>query len=200
MNEEPVRFTDTGEALADLATHFIVQCPKCGHKAWVRPYRETWRLTCTACFHVEEPGHWYGAMTAYVSVKCRECRNPLTRSAPVDGTWKKLKMKCDKCGDECEYEAHLSRHWKHNGLMTDPKFGLPLWLQQEMSDELFWAFNYEQLELLEHYVRAKLRERGISPRNTIKKSSAMVARLPSFITGAHRRDEVLAVIGKLQKK
>lgn len=199
MNEE-FRFADPGVALSDLATHFVVECPKCGGKAWVRPHDPSWRLTCTACFHVEEPGRWYGAMTAYVSVKCRECRHQLTRSAPVDGTWKKLKMKCDNCGDECEYEAHLSKHWKHEGRMTDPVFGLPLWLQAPMADELFWSFNYEQLELLEQYVKAKLRERGITPRNTIKKSSSMVARLPSFITGAHRREEVLALIRNLHLK
>lgn len=197
---EPPRFADTGHALSDLATHFVVQCPRCQKKAWVRPHENTWRLTCTACFHVEEPGHWYGAMTAYVSVKCRECRTQLTRSAPVTGQWKKLKMKCENCGDECEYEAHLSRHPKHDGLMTDPIFGLPLFLQERMADELFWAFNYEQLDLLEQYVRAKHRERGISPRNTIRKSSSMVARLPSFITGAHRREEVLAVIQKLSAR
>jgi len=84
--------------------------------------------------------------------------------------------------------------------MTDAIFGLPLWLQQEMGEDLFWAFNYEHLDMLEDYVRAKLRERGLQPRDTFRKSSSMVVRLPAFITGAHRRDEVLAMIGKLRAK
>ena len=92
MSEE--RFADPGVTLADMATHFVVHCPKCEGKALINPLGDSFRLTCTSCFHVEVPGHWYGAMTAYVSVKCRECNHPLMRSATVDGKWKKLKMKC----------------------------------------------------------------------------------------------------------
>lgn len=192
------RFADPGVSLGDLATHFVVHCPKCGGKALINPQGDSFRLTCTNCFHVEIPGHWYGAMTAYASVKCRECNHPLMRRATVDGKWKKLKMKCDQCGDECEYDAHLSRHPKHNGLMTDPIFGLSLWLQKPVGDELFWSYNYEQLALLEQYVRAKLRERGVE--NKGSKNSLMFSRLPTFITKAGNREEILKLIGELQTK
>ncbi|MBL0008619.1 MAG: hypothetical protein IPP25_15980 [Saprospiraceae bacterium] len=192
------RFADPGTILAELATHFIVHCPKCNGKALINPHEDTWRLTCTSCFHVEKPGHWYGSMTAYVSVKCRECRNLLTRTASVDGQWKKMKMKCDQCGDECEYEAHLSKHAIHHGLMTDPVFGLPLWLQKNVGDDLFWAYHYDHLSLLEQYVRAKLRERGID--NKGSKNSLMFSRLPAFITKAGNREEMLKLIGELQVK
>ena len=199
MNDDS-RSADTGVTLTDLATHFIVHCPKCQGKATVLPYKDSWRLTCSKCFHVELSGHWYGSMTAYVSVKCRECHHLLTRRTEVDGQWKKLKMKCENCGDECEYEASLSRHCMHDGLMCDTVFGLPLWLQKEFRDELFWAFNYEHLEMLEDYVKAKLRERGISPRNTIRKNSSMMSRLPEFIKSAKNRNEILKLIAELQVK
>ncbi len=192
------RFADPGTILSELATHFIVHCPKCNGKALINPHEDTFRLTCTSCFHVEKPGHWYGSMTAYVSVKCRECRNLLTRTAAVDGQWKKLKMKCDQCGDECEYEAHLSKQSLHNGLMTDPLFGLPLWLQKTVGDDLFWAYHYDHLSLLEQYVKAKLRERGVD--NKGSKNSLMFSRLPTFITRAGNREEMLKLINELQVK
>ncbi|MDZ4749924.1 MAG: hypothetical protein SH808_15700 [Saprospiraceae bacterium] len=195
---EQKRFADPGTHLADLATHFLVHCPKCDGRALINPHGESWRLNCSKCFHVEEPGHWYGSMQAYVSVKCRECRNPLPRSPPVDGRWKKLKLKCDQCGDECEYEAHLSRHPKKEGLMCDLIFGLYLWLQKPIGDDLFWSYNYEQLTLLEQYVSAKLRERSID--NKGSKNSLMFSRLPTFITKAGNREEILKLIRELQLK
>lgn len=206
--KENERFADTGAALYDLATHFVVHCPKCRGKALVNPTgvktgqsgKNAHRLTCTACFHVEQEGHWYGASTAYVSVKCRVCHAPLQRSAEWDGKWKKLAMHCDACGDDCEYEAHISRHHYHEGLMTDPVFGLPLWLQERFRDELFWAYHYEHLELLRQYVGAKLRERGIEPRNTIRKNSAMLSRLPEYIKRAANREPLLKLMDELSLK
>ena len=197
---ETKRFADPGLTLYDLATHFVVHCPKCQGKALVASKENGQKLTCTNCFHVEKPGHWYGAHTAYVSVKCRECHAQITHSAPWNGVWKKLGTRCPECDDVCEYEAHISRHYMHKGLMTDSVYGLPLWLQKTFRGDLFWAFNYEHLEVIHQYVAANLRERGISPRNTIKKSSAMVARLPSFVTKAGNREEMLALIEELSLK
>jgi hypothetical protein len=192
------RFADPGVTLADFTTHFVVHCPTCGGKAHIHPHDQSFRLNCTNCFHVEVPGHWYGAITAYVSVKCRECNNHLTRSATVNGQWKKLKMKCDQCGDECEYEATISKHPKHNGFMTDPIFGLNLWLQKPFGADLFWSYNNDQLTLIEQYVRAKHRERGIA--NKGSKNSLMFSRLPTFITKAGHREDILRLINELQIK
>jgi hypothetical protein len=183
MNTSP-RFADPGVELGDFATYFVVHCPKCAGKAHINPAGNTfpkygnihgveWRLTCTACFHVEKPGHWHGAATAFVSVKCRECHAALQRSAPWDGPWKKLAMHCDACGDDCEYAAQISRRPYHEGRKTDPVFGLPLWLQK--------TFREEHLGVLQQYIGTKLRERGIDPRNTIQKNSAMLSRLPEFM-------------------
>ncbi len=192
------RFSDPGVSLYELATHYIVHCQKCDGKAQVLPSNGSWKLTCSKCFHVELPGHWYGALTAYVSVKCRECHQPISKSAEVSGEWVKLKVKCEECGDECEYEAKLSRHYMHHGLMCDNIFGLPLWLQREFRSDLLWAFNYEHLSLLEQYVRAKLRERGID--NKGSKNSLMFSRLPTFITSAKNREEILKLIEELRRK
>lgn len=191
------RFADTGSELRDFATHFVVHCPSCEGKAHISPEG---RLTCTACFHVAQAGRWHGAATAVVQVKCRECRNPIFRSAPWSGQWKKLGGRCEKCGDDCEYEASITRHPYCDGKMTDPVYGLPLWLQAGFRGDVFWAYNYDHLDELKHYIAAKLRERGIAPRNTIRKNSAMVSRLPEFIKKASNRDDLLKCIGELEKK
>jgi len=192
------RYSDPGVSLLDFATHFVVHCPKCDSKATINPEG---RLVCTACFHVEQPGHWYGAATAYVSVKCRECHAQLRRSAPWAGAWKKLAMHCENCGDRCEYDASITLHHLHQGRMTDRVYGLPLWLQKEFRDELFWAYNYEHLEALRSYIAAKLRERGFNPyTNTIRKNSTMISRLPVFIKKAGNRSELLKLIARLFEK
>ena len=197
------RFADPGTRLSDLATHFVVCCPKCAGKALINPIgeqKQDFRFACASCFHVEDNGHWYGATTAFVSVKCRECHTPLQRRTTWDGRWKQLAMHCDQCGDDCLYDAHFSRQTMHDGRMTDPVFGLPLWLQKEFRDELLWAYNYEHLALLRQYITAKLRERGINPYNSLRKNSAMLSRLPVFITKAANREGLLKLIAVLEKQ
>ena len=83
-------------------------------------------------------------------------------------------------------------------MMCDPVFGLKLWLQKSVGDDLFWAYHYDHLSLLEQYVRAKLRERGIG--NKGSKNSLMFSRLPTFITKAGNREGILKLIHELQVK
>ena len=199
MKEEK-RFADTGDALVDLATHFIVACHKCDGKATIMKTGDAWKLKCLSCFHTEKPGTWYGESVSYASVKCRECNEPLQRTSSSVNAWKKIQMRCLNCGDECEYDAHVSRMHFHDGMMCDPVFGLPLLLQDRFRDDTFWAYNYDHLDLLEQFISAKLRERGITPRNTIKKNSSMMSRLPSFISKAGNRPELLKMIWELKTK
>ena len=194
------RFADTGVALADVADHFVVQCPKCDSKAIIRREGDKWKLKCLSCFHVEQPGHWYGGLTVFAAVKCRECNAPLRRSAPTNGQWKKIMLRCPECGDECEYDAHLSTYPIHDGMMTDPVFGLPLWLQTNFRGEIFWAYNYDHLDLLGQYISTKHRERGIDPLNTIRKNSSMMSRLPEFMKKAGNREGLKKLIDELQQK
>ena len=82
--------------------------------------------------------------------------------------------------------------------MCDPVFGLPLWLQKTFGENLFWAYNTKHLDLLEQYVGAKLRERGINNKGT--KNSLMFSRLPEFIKIAKNREAILKIIHGLQVK
>lgn len=84
--------------------------------------------------------------------------------------------------------------------MTDPVYGLPLWLQKEFRNDVFWCYNYEQLEVLYGYIGAKLRERGIARLNLISKNRSMVNRLPSFLKDAGNRAPLLKLMDGLRVK
>jgi hypothetical protein len=71
-------------------------------------------------------------------------------------------------------------------------------LQKPVGDDLFWAYHYDHLELLEQYVRAKLRERGVG--NKGSKNSLIFSRLPGFIKSAKNREGILKLIHELQVK
>ena len=191
------RHPDSGASTSDFAKEFLVYCPKCDGKALVNSQG---RLQCLSCYHVEEKGHWYGAATAVVQVKCRECHAPIFKKAEWDGRWEKLMAHCEKCGDDCYYDAAISKQYWRDGKITDTVFGLPLWLQEDFRGEIFWAFNYSHLEALRAYIGAKLRERGILPINTQSKNRSMVSRLPDYIKKAKNRDALLKLIDGLIAK
>ncbi|MEV8550830.1 hypothetical protein AB0L04_13500 [Streptomyces glaucescens] len=79
--------------------------------------------------------------------------------------------------------------------VTDPYFGLPLWLQLETRHGRLWAYNLEHLDLIHRFVRATLRERA--PWYDIGRKMTLVARLPAWIKHAKNRDEILRAISRL---
>lgn len=191
------RFADTGVELSDFATHFVVECPRCQGKALVT---SSHRLQCTSCHHTEEKGRWYGYATAYLSVKCRECHEQIRETFVWKNGPKSVHNRCKNCGDAAHYDVSIMRHPMHEGRMTDSVFGLPLWLQDTFREHHFWAFNYEHLNALSSYIQAGLRERGIEPRNTIKKNSAMFSRLPAFMTKGSNRKDIVRLVDDLLRK
>lgn len=77
----------------------------------------------------------------------------------------------------------------------DPFFHEPLWLRADCcGGNTLWAFHERHLDLLERFVAAKLRERGLGNRPGM----TLVARLPAWITTAKHRDEILRTIAKLR--
>ncbi|MBL7804687.1 MAG: hypothetical protein JNL02_13185 [Saprospiraceae bacterium] len=192
------RFADAGHTLDDFSDHFFVECPSCSGRALVR--QGDHRLLCTRCHHTEMPGRWYGAWRLYVSRRCSVCGTHGSRSVETDQQRDKLLLRCSECGDEREYRAQGTHLQRNKGLVTDSVYGLPLWLQGEFQGELCWAFNPEHLDYLRRYVGAKLRERGILPRNTIRKNSSMLSRLPGFIKKARNREALLRFFDQLEQR
>lgn len=192
------RFADSGATLDDFATHFVVYCPKCEGKALVRA--EDHRLNCLNCFIAEAPGKWYGTVRLVVRRKCPECGQKGIKLFETDRIMPQLFVKCDNCGDGRNFDAEVTKLSFSQGWKTDPVFGCRLWLQTNFREHLLWAYNYEHLAYLRNFVQAKLRERGIEPRNTIRKNSSMASRLPVFLTKASYRDALTTLIDNLEKK
>ncbi|MER7338599.1 hypothetical protein ABT403_12175 [Streptomyces sp. NPDC000075] len=81
------------------------------------------------------------------------------------------------------------------GSPIDPDFQRPLWLQASCCGNVLWAYNLRHLDLLEAYVRAKLRERGeLAPGAPM----SLVERLPSWLKAARNRTEILRTIKRLR--
>ncbi|MEZ0163141.1 TFIIB-type zinc ribbon-containing protein [Kineococcus sp. LSe6-4] len=96
----------------------------------------------------------------------------------------------------------LTRHWSpstsptsqatETGTMTEPRFGLPLWLQIECCGRhLLWATNQAHLDYLASYIGATLRERPPPPSN-------LAWRLPAWMKHAKNRPDVMRAIGRLR--
>ncbi len=194
----PLRFSDSGATLGDFATHFAVHCPKCDGKALIRAVDH--RLNCLNCFHAEPPNSWYGAVRLVVRRKCPECGKQGMKLLETDRITPQLFVRCEYCGDERNFDATAAKLPFSQGWKTDPVFGCRLWLQTNFREHLLWAYNYDHLAYLKQFVQAKLRERGVTPRNTIRKNTAMVSRLPVFLKKAAYRDELIKLIGNLELK
>lgn len=129
-----------------------------------------------------------------ISVVCPRCRGRalvVARSdeSPYSVRWPR-RLVCPGCG-HCTPWAVRCSVW---GQPVDPFFQSPLWLRASCcGGRTLWALNESHLDVMERHVAAGLRERpvGASVRMTL------LARLPSWITSAKHRGEVLRTIGRL---
>ncbi|MFI8215740.1 hypothetical protein [Streptomyces sp. NPDC085932] len=106
---------------------------------------------------------------------------------------------CRACG--------LSRVWSGRRVsltagtaapVTDPYFGMPLWLQVETRHGWLWAYNLEHLDLIRRFVQASLRERA--PWYDTGQNMTLVARLPAWMKAAKNRDEISRAVGRLHTR
>ncbi|WP_432108346.1 hypothetical protein [Streptomyces sp. AA1529] len=138
-----------------------------------------------------------------IVVRCPGCPKA-ARVVPLPGAgdsgermlFRRRRLVCRGCG--------LSREWRGRllalprgtaGPVTDPYFGLPLWLQVETRHGWLWAYDLEHLDLIRRFVRASVRERAPwyepGPRLTL------VARLPAWIKRAKNRDGILRAVARI---
>ncbi|EMD28868.1 TFIIB-type zinc ribbon-containing protein [Amycolatopsis azurea] len=101
------------------------------------------------------------------------------------------RLTCPACGLVREDPRPDFHAWNRP---IDPFFHEPLWLRADCRGNTLWAFHERHLDLLERFVAAKLRERGPGD----DPGMTLVARLPSWMTAAKNRDEVLRAITKLR--
>lgn len=116
---------------------------------------------------------------------------------------KEVKIVCTACGfnkslDGISYREDPKQKRGNVlifGAPLDPFFHLPVWLQDDFSGEILWAYNLEHLDFLTEHVGAKLRER-----NRANAPRSLGSRLPRWMTSAGNREGVLKTIEKLKEK
>lgn len=203
MENKPNHRKDkTSRFLGEFEENILVQCPHCCGQANVL---KTGRLVtlnntfsdgkfrCGHCFKSIDESAWYGPVNlSTINKKCGNCGIPLDVTVKQDKYQPSMKVKCNSCNNEREYEVKWFGTFANNNQATDPIFGLPLWLQLSVGDNVLWAYNYEHLSHLKEYVSSSLREeKGINGRS-------MSQRLPNFIKLAKNRPRILKAIDKLE--
>jgi hypothetical protein len=129
--------------------------------------------------------HVHDLTTRDIWVVCPRC----TAAAVVRPALRRLS--CTRCAhtDARRPTAVIARQGTH-----DPYFGRPLWLQASCcGGRTLWALGPEHLDLLDGYVRARLRERGPGRIHT-----SLLERLPAWIKNAKHRAEITRTIQHLR--
>lgn len=201
MHADHSRYTGSATIRQSYMKEFIVQCPKCQQAAMVtvdNPYFLTnGKLACSHCFHQEKARD---LIRYQMEVKryCDNCGQQWEKSIPpAKEKVHEITLACPNCGITRTFtprheEVRLT--YNSSGYAADPVFQLPLWLQADVRDNLFWAYNRAHLQEIKAYVQAKLRERQTTTHTT------MVERLPNFIKESKNRASLLKAIERLERK
>lgn len=126
---------------------------------------------------------------------CQGCARVVVTSRTDEwlASWPR-RLVCPHCSLVQERPPRSGSAW---GGATDPYFGAPLWLQSPCcGGRVLWAYNERHLSVLRAHVAAKLRERPPSDLGP----TSMLERLPSWITSAQHREEVVRTIDRLQRR
>jgi predicted Zn-ribbon and HTH transcriptional regulator len=189
------------KSLSSFSKEILVQCPHCNKKAYVLTEQgdKSWdtksKFRCYNCYKPIDEKSWYGPIVIYpLNAKCGHCGASLKCERVVKKYQSKMKVKCPACEHEQFYETRYKVTYANNNQATDPYFGLQLWLQLPIDDNILWAYNFEHLNYLKTYVSAKLREA------TSGSKYSLAWRLPNFIKLAKNREKILKAIERLEKE
>ncbi len=214
------RYRDHGQTLhAFLFQGCDVVCPKCGARGRVdyrqgdKPWCWSARFRCAHCaFAVDAPpgpwyalsplsgdAQWFGSVIATGSRACGACghkwvtlerrfaRRPAYPSATIDA-------QCGRCG----HSQPVPARWSADADVArgiEPMFGMTLaWREPCRNGREIWALGPEHLFELKRYVLATLRERECAH------NRSYFMRLPAWVKSAKHRGDVLAAIGRIEKR
>jgi hypothetical protein len=164
------RFRDSCRRVDLFLDSVLVRCPNCSQAARVLPEPP---------FRPSADGDAARAGTA---------------ESPSPRIWTPRRLVCTRCGLARTQTGGGVYMWRGGGQPAiDPYFHTLLWLQTETRHGWLWAYNEKHLDLLERYVRAKLRERSHS-----YERKTLVACLPRWIKQAGHRDEVLRAVDRIR--
>lgn len=166
MEKTEDRFMSLGSVKQSYRDEFLVACPKCGKDAIVQNYNGYYpgdaKLTCSNCMFSETVKNNI-RYKMIVKRNCDNCGKAISIEIPNQKEpSEKVTLSCPHCGVTRTFEPRNEPYkikYKSSGIVSDPLFNLPLWLQVEVKDNLFWAYNRRHLQDIKTYVQAKLRER-----------------------------------------
>lgn len=142
--------------------------------------------------------HIYSLADAGIIVVCPQCFEGAivrTRHDPTRHWFSCYRhLSCLDCAYTAVWQPSAGSSWGDHAF--DPFFRRPLWLQASCcGGKTLWAFNREHLDLIDGYVRARLRERGHDHAFT-----SLLEKLPSWIKSAKNRDEIVRTIQHLRER
>ncbi|MBK8089609.1 MAG: hypothetical protein IPK31_17715 [Chitinophagaceae bacterium] len=150
--------------LATFADEVLVACPHCNHRANV--YAEQGEYTvpfstkskaifrCNNCYKSLDENLWYGPIIiSPANSNCGYCGSILKFSKKVNKFQDKIEVKCQTCEQEKKYDVHYTLTYANSKQATDPYFGLQLWLQIPVDENVLWAYNFEHLDYLKNMWR-----------------------------------------------
>lgn len=142
-----------------------------------------------------------------VLVRCPRCdacarvvRRPGVESSSA-GQSECRRVVCTGCGFVLDEPpgVRVLRSPERSGVVHDPFFRYPLWLQADCCGHVLWAYNRQHLEYLRSFVSARVRERPAEvPESESARRMTLVAKLPAWLKAAKNRDQVLHAIDRLR--
>jgi endogenous inhibitor of DNA gyrase (YacG/DUF329 family) len=201
MENESHRYSGPPSIRQSYMREFSVECPKCAKEAFVT-VDNPWFLSngVLKCFHCmfSQKAEDLIRYNLIVKRNCDNCGKRVDTMIPDQKEkTNTITISCPYCGVTRIHEPRNEAYkllYKRGDKTGDPIFGLPLWFQTGIKDNLFWAFNREHLMEIKAYVKARLRERQTTTYTT------MVEKLPNFIKDSKNRDAILKAIAKLERE
>ena len=129
-----------------------------------------------------------------VWVVCPACSKKAI--AKADFEKKTARLFCENCGynKNVSTESKILKFTVNNINAAHLFFGAELWLQHPFKDDVFVAYNGAELDYLEAYISAGLRE------HKDRTGFTLLEKLPRFYHEAKNRDALLKIIKKLKEK
>lgn len=144
----------------------------------------------------EKMGYWAFVDPIYVSCPQCQSRAKIFALDKPNRLHCKRRVVCSACG----FNLEKRNAWRKEGpgSPVDPFFRLPLWLTGQFGVQTLWAFNYEHLEYIESFVKAKHRSRNIHAAGCL--NCSVISRLPRWLKKANKRQSILNIIQKIKEK
>ena len=146
----------------------------------------------------------YSLMAGEVLIECPRCagcasHKPLSLDVNKRDWFEPRRLVCAHCGLTRDWaEKSIFRRWRETPARDD-YFGEILWIRGSFNAHEIWAYNWRHLELIQLYVFARLRKHVRDPEYGWA-NSGFVNRLPTWITSAKNRNDILAAIERIKRE